>query len=409
MSTVTESPSVRIKLFTPNALLIWVCAAFTLGGCGKASVSEKAEAKEEKPAQTAPAPAAGAARVVEFKADAPELHQISIEALKAIPIPADEVTATAKIEANPNRVARAVLPIPGNVVRVMVKLGDSVQQGQPVAEIVGPAIAEAEAAFVQSEAAVRQADAGLAKADADVARITDLFEHEAVAKKEVLAAQTALAQSKAALDQAHSSRDQARARLELLGLKPGRFQQRVVVKAPISGKVLEIAVAEGETHNEISTPLVTIADLSRVWASSQVPESDIRYCRVGGMAELELIAYPNERFRARVTRIADTVDSETRSIKVNAELDNSSGKLRPEMFGRLKYTDAIVPTAWVPEAAVIQLQGRDAVFVEEAHGKFAATPVQLGRRFGAGFILKSGVNLGQRIVTSGSVYLKAGL
>jgi len=387
---------------------MFCCALLLMAGCAREGVSQKAEAKESAAEPSQPA-IANAARIVEFKADAPELHQISIEPLKAIPIPADEVTATAKIELNPNRVARAVLPVPGLVVKVMVKLGDRVSRGQPVAEIVGPAISEAESAFVQSEAVVRQAEATLAKADADVARITDLFEHEAVAKKEVMAAQTALVQAKAALDQSRSSREQARTRLELLGLKPGQSQQHVIVKAPIDGKVMEINVAEGETHNEISTPLVTIADLSRVWASSQVPESDIRFCRVGGMAELELIAYPNETFRARVTRIADTVDSETRSIKVNAELDNSAGRLRPEMFGRLKYTDAVVPTPWLPEAAVIQLQGRDAVFVEQSHGRFAATPVQLGRRSGAGFVVKGGVTVGQRIVTAGSVYLKAGL
>ena len=115
-------------------------------------------------------------------------------------------------------------------------------------------------------------------------------------------------------------------------------------------------MVDGEFRNEINTPLVTIADLSRVWATSEVPESKIRYCRVGGTADLELIAYPSETFRARVTRIADTVDSETRTIKVSAELENPGGRLRPEMFGSLHYADGTSAAPWVPEAAVVRIE-----------------------------------------------------
>src|SRR5262249_26033312 len=158
-------------------------------------------------------------------------------------------------------------------------------------------------------------------------------------------------------------------------LKPGEFQQQIVVKAPIAGKVLDVAVVEGEYRNEINTPLMTIADLSRVWATSEVPESQIRHCKVGGIASLELIAYPKEQFRARVTRIADTVNSETRTVKVSAEIENPGGKLRPEMFGQLHYESGTVPAPWVPEAALIRLDGKDFIFVEKDQGKFQATAV----------------------------------
>ena len=62
----------------------------------------------------------------------------------------------------------------------------------------------------------------------------------------------------------------------------GRSDQTVTVTAPLAGKVLELSVVDGEFRNEISTPLMTIADLSRVWATSEVPESKIRYCKMGG-------------------------------------------------------------------------------------------------------------------------------
>jgi cobalt-zinc-cadmium efflux system membrane fusion protein len=378
-------------------------AACLLAGCGKPGQAE-ADAKTVPPAAAAQAPSPG---VVVLATDAPELVEMTVEPVRTIPVPAEEVTAPARIEANPNRVGHAVLPVPGRIVKLMVKLGDSVTQGQPVVEIESPAAGEAETAYIQAESSVRQAELASAKADADLSRLTDLLEHQAVAQKEVLAAQTTALLTKASVEQAQSSREQARRRLELLGLKAGRLQQEVSVRAPISGKVLELSVVEGEYRNEINTPLITFADLSRVWATSEVPESKIRYCKLGGVADLDLIAFPNESFHARVTRIADTVNSETRTIKVSAELDNRGGRLRPEMFGRLKYAGEMAPTPWVPDSAVVRIGNKDFVYVEQAKGRFLTSPVELGKRHDGGFAIVSGVKPGERVVTRGSVYLKA--
>lgn len=394
-----------ILRFIVPALLSGV-AAVSLTHCGKSAPATN------DPEKTAPGPSAATslpAGVVALGPDAPELKQMKIEAVRAVPVPTDEVTAAAKIEANPNRVGHAALPVPGRIVRVLVKLGDAVAKGQPLVTIESSAIAEAEAAYAQSEASVRQAELAIVKAEADLARLSDLFEHQAVAQKEVLAAQTTLSVSKSSLEQAKSGREQGLRRLELLGLKPGRTQQTVTVLAPLSGKVLEVSVVEGEFRNEINTPLITIADLTRVWATSDVPESKIRYCKVGGTADLELIAYPNETFRARVTRIADTVNSETRTIKVSAELENPNGRLRPEMFGRLRYADGLVPAPWVPADAVVRIGEKDFVFVEQSAGRFVSTPVEFGRLQNGGYPITKGLQAGERVVTQGSVYLKAAL
>jgi len=387
--------------------------AFLLGGCSKratelASTSDTTVGAKE-PARPSEQISANAANVVVLGPDAPELRQMTIEPVRSVTVPADEITAPAKIEVNPNRMGHAMLPAPGRIVRVMVKLGDSVGQGQPVVAIESSVVAEAESGHIQSDASVRQAELAVAKAEADLARETDLFEHQAIAQKEVLAAQTTAELAKASLEQARSAREQARRRLELLGLKVGQFQQQIVVTAPISGKVLEVSVVGGEYRNEINAPLVTIADLSRVWATSEVPESKIRYCKVGGMADLELIAYPNETFRAQVTRIADTVGSETRTIKVSAEIENIGGRLRPEMFGQLRYADGLTPFPWVPDSAVVRIGDKALVFLEQGSGRFISSPVELGRRQDGGFSIAKGLKTGDRVVTQGSVYLKAAL
>ncbi|MEZ5364317.1 MAG: efflux RND transporter periplasmic adaptor subunit [Bryobacterales bacterium] len=366
---------------------------------GPATPSAQAEAME----QTGPAPL----HEVTLGENAPELEHMTIETVRAVTLPTEEIVAPAKIEANPNRVAHAVLPVPGRIVKVMVQLGDSVKAGQPVVSIDSPAVGEAQSAYIQADASVRQAELAITKAEADLARVADLFEHQAIAQKEVLAAQTTVSLSKATLEQQLSVREQARRRLELLGLTPGEFQQRVLVHAPISGKVLEIAVVDGEYHNEINTPLITIADLSRVWATSEAPESNIRAYKIGGMMTLDLIAYPGETFQAKVTRIADTVDPQTRTIEVSAELKNPDGRLRPEMFGQLRYAGGMAPAIWIPENAVIESDDAKLVFLETSPGRFMPTPVELGRRHDDGFVVNAGLRPGEKVVTSGAVYLKA--
>src|SRR5205814_10076338 len=140
------------------------------------------------------------------------------------------------------------------------------------------------------------------------------------------------------LTQAAAARRKAVRRVRMFGLEPGAFGQKVMVRAPSSGRILAINVVAGEFRNDLNTPLMTVADLSTLWASSDVPEAYIRFCRVGGTVQIELIAFPAEHFTGRVAHIADTLDPQTRTVKVRAELNNSSGRFRPEMYGRIRYT-----------------------------------------------------------------------
>lgn len=390
------------KSLLPLALLLSSCAKQD-----PPAESAKPPAATVPPAKEAPSTARS--RLVTLGPDAPELREMSVDAVQLIPVPAEDTSTPARIEANPNRIGRARLPVPGRIVSVMVQLGDSVKAGQPLAIIESPSVADAETSYLQAESTVKQAEVALAKANADLERLSDLFEHKAVAQKEVLAAKTVHALSVTALEQAIQGRRQAQQKLEFLGLKTGRQQQQVVVTAPIAGKILEVAVVPGEFRNEVNEPLVTVADLSRVWATADVPESQIRQYRLGGQTSLELLAYPGELFPGQVTRIADTADAETRTVKVSAELANLSGKLRPMMFGRMRYLQGLVRVPWIPESAIVRIGDQDHVFVEESKGRFRLNVVVLGKRHDAGLAVVEGVTAGDRIVTRGAVYLKGAL
>ena len=376
---------------------VLAASALALAACGSRAATR---------ADTGTLPTA-APNIVALPVDSPMLAQIRRDSVKLVDLPTDELVAPGKIEANPNRVSKMVLPVTGRVASVFVKVGDAVRKDQPLLTIVSSDADSAMSADLSAQAGVTQAEAAVGKSQADFDRVSDLFEHNAIANKEVLNAGSALAQAKALLEQARAAREQAIRRLAVLGLQPGQFGQQVVVPSPLAGKVLELSIVPGEYRNDTNASVMTIADLSTVWVTSQVPESYIRFVQVGEEVEISLVAYPGEVFTGRVSRIADVVDPQTRTVKVQAQMDNAGGRFRPEMYGTIHHIESIAKTPVLPAGAIVEnTDGRRIVFVETAPGRFEPRQVSIGRRTADLVRIASGVAPGDTVVVDGAMLLK---
>lgn len=375
-------------MLRPNTILHLTAGAamLFLSACHKGS--EQTDRAADKPVQR-PAP-----------------QQYRVEAAVERQAPLHVVTAPGKVEANSSRISRVLPPVSGRIVQVLVKFGDAVSEHQPVAIIESAEADIAVSGVLQAEAATNQAKAALTKAEADLERLRDLYNNKAIARKELLQAENQQAQAQGSLKQAEASARQALRRLDFLDLKRDEFGQKIVVRAPFAGKVLEVDIAPGEFRNDPNSPLMTIADLSTVWVTADVPESSIRFVQRGERIETEFTAYPGEIFPGRVTQIADMVDPQTRTIKVRAELDNRAGRLRPEMFGQIRHIDAIRPAPCVPPSAVVQIQGKSVVFVENGPGQYQRREVTLGERMGELVPVLEGLRAGERVVVDGALLLK---
>ena len=340
-----------------------------------------------------------------FPPNSPKLAHLHIETVRTAEIPQALIIAPGVIEMNPNRTARVFVPLPGKVTSVKVKLGDAVRRGQPLLTMECPDAYAAVASFRDAQASLREALAARTKAQADLDRLQALYAHRAAAQKDVLNAKNALAEAVAAVQQAQSAKEEALHRLQILGLKPDGPDAKIVVRSPISGKVLAISVVPGEYRSDTSQPLMTIADLRTVWAASNVPESQIREVTLGEQVEMRLTAYPGEVFHARVVRIADTVDPQSRTVKVQAVLDNPRGRLRPQMFGEMRHSHGNRPLPVVPPAAVVQGGEHSWVFVAESPGTFRKVAVRPGATYQGMVPILSGLKPGERVVTDGAVLL----
>jgi membrane fusion protein, heavy metal efflux system len=355
-----------------------------------------------------PAPSAGASGqgTVTIPPDSPQAKDIKVQPVGTASVATDQVLAPGRIGIDPNRTSKVLLPVGGRIVRVLARFGDRVEQGQPLVAIESPDADAAIAAVAQAEASERQAAATLGKAEADFARARDLYEVRAVPHKDVVGAQNDLAQARAGLDTARTAVTLATRKIQLLELRPADFHQEIFVRAPINGKVLDIAVAPGEYRNDTSTPLMTIADLTQVWMASDVPETAIRFIHVGDRVEIELVAYPGETFPGRVARMSDVLDPQTRTVKVYVDLPNAGGRFRPEMFGTIRHSGATRALPVVPLTAVLQEYGRAVVFVERGPGMFQRREVTLGPRLDGTAPVSSGLHAGERVVVDGAVLLK---
>jgi cobalt-zinc-cadmium efflux system membrane fusion protein len=378
-------------------LLSIVLAAITFVGCG--------DKRGDPVAAKTPIAKTNPDEVV-LPSNSPKLREIKVETVATADAPSDEVGSPGKVEVNPNRVAHVLLPLQGRIAKVYVKIGDAVRQGQTLLELESPDADLAMSTYLQAGAALTQAKSVAAKSQADVDRTRDLFENNAVAKKDLLNAEAMSTQAKAAVEQAEAALQQTLRRLEILGLKPGAFGQHVEVKAPVSGKVLEMTIVPGEYRNDTSSPVLTIADLSTVWVTSDVPESSIRMVRKGERVDIELAAYPGEVFRGRVAQIADTVDPQTRTIKVRAEIQNLDGRLRPEMFARIRLISGTQVRPVIPVAAVLQGESGTYVVREVEPGRFRQTPVTLGVRLGEKVAVSQGLKSGDHVVTDGVLLVR---
>ncbi|HYB42573.1 MAG TPA: efflux RND transporter periplasmic adaptor subunit [Candidatus Methylomirabilis sp.] len=385
-------------------LLAMLGAGVTVSSCDRAETPAAAEA---------PAAPAKPSNLIVIPPDSPQLGQIEVRPVRLADVPIDEIAVPARIVADPNRVSRLLPPVQGRVSRILVGFGDSVEQGQPLLELESPDADAAIAALAQAQAAERQAQATLKKATTDLARATDLYEHKAIAEKDLAAAQNDSTQAAAGLEAATAGRQQAARKLDLLGLKPDGFQQGVIVRAPISGKVLEINVAPGEyrgavaSHSDTTTtPLMTIADLTHVWMAAEVPESALRFFHVGDPVTISLVAYPGDVFTGHVKRIADVLDPQTRTTRVFIEMPNPGGRLRPDMFGTVRRAGEREQRPVVPSAAVVQEYGRSVVFIERERGRFERRVVKLGPPSGDVLPVLEGVAADDRVVVDGAILLK---
>jgi Cu(I)/Ag(I) efflux system membrane fusion protein len=202
----------------------------------------------------------------------------------------------------------------------------------------------------------------------------------------------------------------ARRRLALFGLsasqiarieKTGEVERRVDYYAPFDGYVMELGVRQGAAVQP-GTTLFQLADLRSVWITAEVPERQAAWLKPGDPAEVDVPAFPGERFGAQVEYLYPELTQATRTLKVRVVVKNPSQHLRPGMFATAHFhgiTQDHVLT--VPSESVIKTGTRSVIIVADDGTHFHPMPVRVGTEQGGRSEIIEGLTIGQSVVASG--------
>ena len=180
------------------------------------------------------------------------------------------------------------------------------------------------------------------------------------------------------------------------------------IYSDMSGVVTERMVSVGD-YVSTGSVLFEVANLSSVWIVLDAYETDLSWLKEGATVNFTVPGIPGEQFTAKVQFVTPVLDASTRAVQVRAEVMNPGNQLKPGMFvnARIKSStkaagngDALA----VPRSAVLWTGKRSVVYVkvdDREKPAFEMREVVLGPRVGDMYLIQSGLNQGEQIVTNG--------
>jgi RND family efflux transporter MFP subunit len=303
--------------------------------------------------------------------------------------------------------------ITGTLTKVLIEEGESVKQGQVIAQLedngLRAAYEVARANARAAQAQVEQARAQLAQAKSDAQRQDELVAKGMVSKQAAEQSRTALAAAAATLDARVREAEAARAQ---------ESQAKVnfdytVIRAPFSGVITEKAAQVGEIVSPLSagggftrTGIGTIVDMDSLEVDVDVNEAYIGQVTPNMAAQAVLDAYPDWRIPAHVIAVVPTADKGKATIKVRVAVDVKDSRLVPNMAARVSFLGKKPEGAaqalggvLVPPQAIVQRDGHSVVFVVTG-GHAVQRSVTPGQDVGSMKLVPRDVSVGDKVIVA---------
>jgi cobalt-zinc-cadmium efflux system membrane fusion protein len=331
-------------------------------------------------------------------------------------IPKDQLSHVQVVTVEPTRLTRTlrltgtvaynafnttpvITQVGGPVSRILVVPGQQVKVGQPMLDVSSPDYSQLLDAYLKAADSFRLADKNWARAQ-------DLYQHHAIAQRD--------------LEQAESDRNQAQADLnaadqgmKILGIKnPGDLAKApssalIPVLAPIGGEVVERLVSPGQVVLAGQTQAFTISDLRTVWVLANVYQADLADVRTGDDVVVETDAYPGT-FHGRISYVSPALDPNTRTLQARIVVDNPGEKLKRDMYCTVTVTAGSIANAIaVPDSSVLRDDNNQPfVYLAIGANQFGRRDVDIGQSLEGKTQILRGLSPGERVVGDGSLFLQ---
>jgi Cu(I)/Ag(I) efflux system membrane fusion protein/cobalt-zinc-cadmium efflux system membrane fusion protein len=290
----------------------------------------------------------------------------------------DEIRAAGNVEIDERRVAYVQTRFPGWIRTVYADASyQFIRKGQPLFTIYSPDLVTTEQEYL------------LAKKNVEAVRSSSV---SGVAS----GSQSLLAATRQRLEQWDVPASEIQ-KLE----STGKVITDLTFNSPVTGYITE-RNALPNMYVQPETKLYTVADLSSVWVSAQIFQSDLGRIKPGDPAVVTVDAYPGQTFNGRIRDILPQVDMTTRTARVRLSLANPGLKLKPGMYVNVVLHVPLGRQLVVPSSAVLHAGLRQLVFVSRGEGVFDPREVQTSGQAGDKTIIIKGLKAGEHIVISAS-------
>ncbi len=321
-----------------------------------------------------------------------------------------------KIAVDEDRSTPVFSPYAGRVTKLLARPGDGVVQGQPLFVIEAADTVQAQNDFIAAMTGLNKARSALDLAQLQHKRAKDLFEGKAVPLKDYQQAEANLTQAQNDLRSTQTALEAARNKLRILGFTDeaistfqdkGSINREITIFSPITGTVVQRKIGPGQYVNSgASDPVFVIGDLSTVWLTAFVRETDASNVSVGQEISFNVLALPGRALTARINYVAAAIDSATRRLLVRATIDNKDGLLKPEMFANVTiYSPGDHPAVGVPKQALIYEGNQVRVWVAHEDKTIELRQIKPGLTNGDLVEVEGNLKPGEQIVTKGSLFI----
>jgi cobalt-zinc-cadmium efflux system membrane fusion protein len=327
-----------------------------------------------------------------------------------------ETVTEGKIAVDEDRSTPVFSPYVGRVTKLLARPGDSVTQGQPLFVIEAADTVQAQNDFIAAMTGLNKAQSAFDLAQLQDKRAKDLFEGKAVPLKDYQQTQATLIQAQNDLRSSQTALEAARGKLRILGLtdaaissfqEKGRIDPDTTVFSPITGTVVQRKIGPGQYVSAGATdPVFVIGDLSTVWLTAFVRETDAATVAVGQQIAFNVMALPGRALTARIDYVSAAIDPATRRLLVRATVANKDGLLKPEMFANVTiYSGGDHRAIGVPKQALIYEGDQVRLWVAHEDKSIELRQIKTGLTNGDLVEAEGNLKPGEQIITKGSLFI----
>jgi len=196
--------------------------------------------------------------------------------------------------------------------------------------------------------------------------------------------------------------------LEIYNLNPqdADMAKPLIVRSPIAGEIVQTDIIVGQYIKSDAEPIVTVADLEKIWVIARVKEKDLGTINLKDRAEVITESFPDKPIKGIVNYIGNIMDEQTRSVEVYLECDNQERILKPGMFVTIRFYRELDNAIVIPSSALLQDEESSYIFMRIAPDLYLKKSIYaetIGERT---VIVRSGLNEGDNIISEGAIYLR---